>query len=322
MAAPTNTARTTTQVGNREDLSNIISRVAPEETPFTSNIGSAGKAKAIRHEWQTEDLATPVTTGVLEGDDTTSFEENVTARVSNICQIRKRAFVVSGTQEKVDKAGRASEIARHSIVKGKEIKRDIESAMLSANASVLESGATPRQMGGIQSWLETNVDLGAGGAAGGFNTGTSIVDAPTTGTNRAFAESQVKTVMQAIFTNSGQMKRRTLYVSPANKEDFSAFTGISEIRTAANSNSQAKVVGAADFYIGDFGELAVVPLAYGLTEAALIIDHEYVGKATLRPYKREMLSKTGDNTKYHMLCEETLVCRNEKAHGYIGDLTQ
>ena len=92
MAAPTNTARTTTQVGNREDLSNIISRVAPEETPFTSNIGSAGKAKAIRHEWQTEDLATPVTTGVLEGDDTTSFEENVTARVSNICQIRKRAM--------------------------------------------------------------------------------------------------------------------------------------------------------------------------------------------------------------------------------------
>lgn len=322
MAAPTNTARTTTQVGNREDLSNIISRVAPEQTPFTSNIGSAGKAKAIRHEWQTEDLAAVATAGVLEGDDTTAFEENVTTRVSNICQIRKRAFVVSGTQEKVDKAGRASEIARHSIIKGIEIKRDIEGAMLSANASVMESGSTPRSMGGIQSWIETNVDLGSGGSAGGFNTSTSIVDAPTTGTNRAFAESQLKTVMQSIFTESGNMKRRTLYVTPANKQTFSGFTGISEIRTAAPGSGQAKIVGAADVYMSDFGELAVVPLAYGLTEAALIIDHEYVGKATLRPYKREQLSKTGDNTKYHMLCEETLVVRNEKAHGYIGDLSQ
>jgi hypothetical protein len=322
MAAPTNTATTLSQVGNREDLSDVISRIAPEQTPFTSNIGSAGKAKATRHEWQLEDLATPsADNAVLEGDDTTSFDENVTTRVSNICQIAKKAFVVSGTQEVVDKAGRKSEIARQSAIKGIEIKRDIEAAMLSKNASRLESGSNARKMGGIQSWIETNVSLGSGGAAGGFNTSTSIVDAPTTGTNRAFTEAQVKAVMQSIFTNSGSSKRRTLYLSPAHKQVFSGFEGISEIRTQAPGGSQAKIVGAADVYVSDFGQLATVPVAYGLSEAALIIDHEYAGKATLRGYRREKLANTGDNEKYHMLCEETLVCRNEKAHGMIGDLS-
>ena len=39
MSAPTNTI-VSTQVGVREDLENIIYRVAPEETPFVSNIGN------------------------------------------------------------------------------------------------------------------------------------------------------------------------------------------------------------------------------------------------------------------------------------------
>ena len=127
--------------------------------------------------------------------------------------------------------------------------------------------------------------------------------------------------MQSIFTESGESKRRTLYLSPAHKEDFSAFTGISEIRTQTNGRSQATVTGAADVYVSDFGELVTVPLAYGLSEAALIIDHEYLGIATLRGYRREKLAVTGDNEKYHMIAEKTLVCRNEKAHGMIGDLS-
>lgn len=69
MAAPTNTETTLTSKGLREDLSNIIYRVAAEDTPFVSNIGRA-KAKAIRHEWQTEALRSPSgTNAALEGDD-------------------------------------------------------------------------------------------------------------------------------------------------------------------------------------------------------------------------------------------------------------
>ncbi len=41
MAAPTNAILTTTLVGQREDLEDVIYRVAPEDTPFTSNIGKS-----------------------------------------------------------------------------------------------------------------------------------------------------------------------------------------------------------------------------------------------------------------------------------------
>jgi len=321
MAAPTNTATTLSQKGNREDLSNVISRVAPELTPLSSNIGTAN-AKAVRHEWQLETLDTPTAdNNALEGDDVSAYSENVTTRVSNICQILTEAFVVSGTQEKVDKAGRKSEIARQTTIHGIQLKRDSEASMLSANSSRLESGATQRRMGGLQSWIETNVDLGAGGSAGGFNTSTAVVDAPTTGTNRAFTEAQVTGVMESIFTNSGTSKDRHIYMKAAHKGVFNGFSGISGIRNEVRGNNQATIVGAADVYVSSFGNLICVPVAYGLSEAALIVDHEFLAKGVLRPYERNELSKTGDNTKYQMICEETLVCRNEKAHGYIGDLS-
>jgi len=320
MAAPTNTATTVTQKGNREDLTEILERVAPEETPFMSNIGAGQKASAVYHEWQTEDLATPASTNqVLEGDDTTSYEENVTVRVGNHTEISKKAFVISGTQEAVKTAGRKSEIARHRTIKGLEVKRDLEAAALSDNASRAQSGATPRRMGGILSWIETNESRGTGGSAGGFS-GTTT-SAPTTGTNRAFTEALLKTVMQSLFSNSGNSKRRQLYMSAAHKQDFSAFTGISEIRTQVNGQKQAIIHGAADIYMSDFGALVAIPVAYGLTEDVLVIDPEYLGVSTLRAMKEEKLAKTGDNEKRHILCEKTIEVRNEKALGVIADLS-
>ena len=109
MAAPTNTETTLTSKGLREDLSNIIYRVAAEDTPFVSNIGRA-KAKAIRHEWQTESLRSPSgTNAALEGDDVgTLVAPNRTTRVSNLCQILTESGGVSGTMEAVDKAGRVN----------------------------------------------------------------------------------------------------------------------------------------------------------------------------------------------------------------------
>ena len=40
MTAPTNTVTTLVTIGQAEDVESKIYRVAPEETPFTSNIGT------------------------------------------------------------------------------------------------------------------------------------------------------------------------------------------------------------------------------------------------------------------------------------------
>lgn len=320
MAAPTNTATTLTQKGNREDLTDILESVQPEKTPFTSNIGAGLKSTGVYHEWQTEDLATPAADNqVLEGDDTSAYEENVTARVGNHTEIVKKAFVVSGTQEAVKTAGRKGEIARHRRIKGLEVKRDFEMACLSGNASRAQSGSNARRSGGILSWIETNESRGSGGSSGGFS-GTTT-SAPTNGTQRAFTETLLKSVMQSLFDASGESTSRQLYMSSTHKQTFSGFAGISEHRTAVSGKSQAIIHGAADMYMSDFGLLVAIPVAYGLTRDVLVIDPEYLGVSTLRAMKEEKLAKTGDNEKRHILCEKTLEVRNERALGVIADLS-
>ena len=146
MTAPTNTVTSATpNVGVREDLENVIYRVAPEETPFMSNIGTS-KATNIYHEWQTETLATAVATNAqLEGDDYTLGAPNLTSRIGNYMQIVAKAGGVSRTQEVVDKAGRSSELARQKTLKTIEMKRDLEMRVIGNYASVAESGATTRK---------------------------------------------------------------------------------------------------------------------------------------------------------------------------------
>lgn len=320
MAAPTNTETTLTSKGLREDLSNIIYRVAAEDTPFVSNIGRA-KAKAIRHEWQTEALRSPSgTNAALEGDDVgTLVAPNRTARVSNLCQILTESGGVSGTMEAVDKAGRASELARQKVLKGKEVMRDLEMRAMGNYASVAESGSTTRKMGGMLAWLATNVDRGAGGSDGGFNSGTSIVDAATNGTQRTFTEAQLKTVMALAFAEGA--KPSQAYLSATHKQQASAFTGIADIRVDASGRKPATIMGAADFYVSDFGTIAMIPHPYALSRDVLIIDPDKVALATLRPWFTQKLAVSGDNEKFQMIGEYTLECRNEKAHAAIADLT-
>lgn len=318
MTAPTNTITgATPNVGVREDLEDSIYRVAPEETPFVSNIGTS-KAKATYHEWQTETLATAVATNAqLEGDDYTLSAGNLTTRVGNILQILAKTGGVSETQEVVDKAGRDSELARQKVLKTIELKRDLETRAIGNYASVAESGATTRKLGGILAWITSNDNRGSGGSDGGFSAG--IVAAATNGTQRTFTEALVKTTWATIFGNGG--KPTQAYMSGTHKQQFSAFTGIADIRADVSGKGQATIYGAADVYVGDFGALTLIPHPYGLTRDCVLVDPKMAGISTLRGVSSKPLASSGDNEKFLITMEKTLVVKNEKAHGVIADLT-
>lgn len=317
MAAPTNTVTTLTSKGNREDLEDVIYRVAPEATPFMSNIGSS-KATAVLHEWQTETLAAAnPDNAVLEGGDVgTADAGNYTTRVGNYNQIFSKTAVVSGTQQAVKSAGRSNDMNRQIILKGKELKTDLEAALIRNGASNAESGGTARKTGGALAWLTSNTSVGAGGSNGGFSAG--VVGAATNGTQRAFTEAQLKTVLASAFNNGGRPSQ--MYAGATQKQEFSAFTGIAQIRNDAPGKKQAIIIGAADVYVSDFGDLAVIPHPYGLTRDVLVIDPEMWAVGTLRPIYTQDLSTTGDSIKKQILTEKCLVCRNEKANGAIRDL--
>lgn len=319
MAAPTNTIISTTNVGVRESLEDVIYRVAAEETPFVSNIGDAGKPKQRYHEWQTETLAAPdATNAALEGDDVgTHGAANTPTRLGNRTQIFTKSGLVSGTAEAVDTAGRASELARQKLLKGKEIVRDIEARFIGNYASVAESGGTSGKSAGALAFITSNDSRGSGGADGGFSAG--VVAAATNGTQRTFTEALVKGVLATAFSNGARFSQA--YMSGTHKQQFSAFTGIADIRADASGKKMATIIGAADVYVSDFGNITLIPHAYGLTRDCLFIDPEMWAVATLRPIKSKALAVTGDNERFQIVGEKTLVCRNQLGGGVVADLT-
>lgn len=318
MAAPTNTVVSATNVGVREDLEDIIYRVAAEETPFVSNIGKV-KVKNRYHEWQTETLAAPdATNSALEGDDVgTHGAANSPSRVGNRTQIFTKSGIVSGTAEAVDTAGRASELARQKLLKGKEIVRDMEARFIGNYASVTESGATTGKSAGVLAWIITADSRGSGGSQGGFSGGT--VAAATNGTQRAFTEALVKNVLATAFAAGSKFSQA--YMGATHKQQFSGFSGIADIRADAPGKKMATIIGGADVYVSDFGNITLIPHAYGLDRDCLFADPEMAAVGTLRPLFTQALAKTGDNERFQMIAEKTLVVKNEKGFGVAADLT-
>jgi hypothetical protein len=318
MAAPTNTSTTLNVIGIREDLEDVIYRVAPEDVPFTANIGTA-KATNTKHDWQTEALAAANANNAnYEGDDVGTLDaQNLTTRLENICQIFRKTGGVSETQDAVITAGRDDEMDRQKVLKGVELKRDIEARMIGNFASIGETpGSQARTTGGALAWGVTNTSSGVGGSNGGYATG--IVAAATNGTLRTFTETLVKAGMALAFSSGG--KPSQAYMGGTQKQEWSAFTGIAEIRKDVGGNKMATIIGAADVYVSDFGTLTLIPHPYGLTRDVLIVDPDMWAVATLRGMSARPLAKTGDSDRFMITKEASLVARNEKSSVFIRDV--
>lgn len=312
----TGTYTTATAIGIREDLEDVIYRIDPTETPFLSAIGKA-KADNKYHEWQTQHLASANgANAALEGADAATASVTPTARVGNRTQIMTKTAVVSGSLNSVDKAGRANEMEYQVLLKGLEMKRDMEANITGNGASQIDNGTVPGLSAGLESWLVTNVSRGTGGASSGFSGG--LVAAPTDGTQRAFTETILKGVMASTYQNGG--KPSILMLGVSQKQVFSGFSGIALNRRDAKGNKQATVIGAADVYVSDFGELSVVPNIFSRNRSALFVSPKYAKIGYLRSMRNWPLAKTGDADKRQLLVEFTLIVGNEAAHGIAADL--
>jgi hypothetical protein len=317
MSQPTNTFSTYDAAGIREDLSAIIDRTEREEVPFYSTIGRSKATQRI-HEWQTQALASAADdNAVIEGDDATMDAATATVRVNNRTQISDKTATVSGSVEAFDKAGRASEMDYQVILKGLELKRDMEKQMLSNKASVAGNDTAASQSGGFAAWLTSNVSKATDGSNGGFQSSTGLVAARTDGTARQFQESHINDVMELAFDAGARPS--VMMLPAALKTRFSAFTGIADLRTDVGGK-EATIVGGADAYISNFGKLTVVPQTFMRSTDAIIYDPKKVKLGIARPMKSWELAKSGDTEKRQILTEYTLEVSNEKAHAIVTDV--
>ena len=320
MAAITNTYTRFDAKGVREDLSNVIYQISPEETPFMSNIGREN-VKNTFYEWQTDDLAAASTTNAqIEGDDITTFTAATpTVRLGNYTQISRKDVIISGTLESVDKAGRRSELSYQMAKRSAELKRDMETTMLANQGAAAGDTSNARKTGALLAFLKTNTSKGTGGGDPSYSTIPTAARTDATTTElRSFSEVLLKDVIQKVWTQGG--KPSVVMAGPVNKQNLSRMAGIAAQRFNAQGAKPSTIIGAADVYVSDFGNVTIVPNRFQRERDVFVLDTEYASVAYLRPFQTVELAKTGDAEKRMLLVEWGLKVHNEKAHGVIADL--
>ena len=317
MTIVTNTFTTFDAKGIREDLSNIITNIAPEETPYMSNIGRESISNSL-FEWQTDTLAAAAANKQLEGDDVSSFDAvTATVRLQNYAQISRKTIVLSATEEVVNKAGRRSELAYQIAKRGSELKRDQEFTMLNGAVAAAGNTTTARGTASLGAFVKTNVDMQTNGTNPSYTTLPN--SARTDGNVRTFTETILKNVIQQVWAAGGTPK--ILMTGPVNKQRVSGFAGIASSRFNIDGGVKpATIIGAADVYVSDFGNVQVVPNRFQRERDAWVIDPEYAKMTTLRPYQQVELAKTGDAEKRMLIVEFGHKVLAENAHGLAADL--
>ena len=325
MAQVSGTTDTYDLIGIAEDVEDVIFNITPTDTPLLTMAGRK-KAENTLHQWQTDALAAAAANRQVEGDEASFATAAPTTMLSNYTQISRKTLIVSRTADRVRKYGRDSEVARLTVKYGKELKRDIENALVTNQASSAGGNTTARSSAGIESMVAGNRILPTTsntGSTPGYAAGVwaAPTDGTATGAGSTLTEDYLKSALEAAWQDGGDPT--IILTNTYQKKTIATFAGASKFAgnyVEGNRTSQGIVVGGVDLYISDFGEHRVKLNRYMRQRTLLCLDPEYVDVAWLDGIKNVPLAKTGDAEKLMMICEFTLVVGNPDAHAKVQDL--
>lgn len=326
MAQVTGTTDSYQQSGLREDLWDVISNISPMERPFSSNIDRI-TAKARTHDWLTDSLATASSNKQIEGDNTTYTTAVTVTKLSNTCQILKKSFIVSGTLEAVDKAGRKSEIKYQLMKAGNELLRDLEFTLVGNQVATAGGSGTARQMAGVEAWIPSSENSGNGVRGGNADSSgsTAVYASPgggvvTDGTNTTLSSTGLLTALGLAWDDGGDVD--TIMTGRFQRSRIRTFGNLATNQIQLNKSGEAaKLIDSVEVYVTDYGKHKLVLNRFMRNEVVLCLQMDKWALATLRPMATEKLAKTGDAEKHHVLMEATLVCRNPNASAKVSDCT-
>jgi hypothetical protein len=320
MATPGRIFQTYNQVGIREDLQDIIYDISPMDTIAFTRFARM-KANNTLHDWQTDALAAPnADNAYIEGDDFSAQAITGTTKLRNYTQISRKDVVVSRTANKVNTAGRKEELAYQMVKRGKEMKRDIESAILQNKAATSGGSASARVSASVETWIHTNNHVHATGQGTGVTTPAPVngiaADAPTDGSATALISSDFNAMLQQAWSCGGEVD--TVLVGAILKAKIDNFTSIATRFRNVGANSEADIVAAADVYVSDFGNHKVVLSRFMRTTVVLALDMSTWGIAWLDPIHTVDIAKAGDSEKKMIVGEWTLVAKSPTANAKLG----
>jgi len=332
MAVLTGTSSTIgvgTAGGIREDLSDVIFDLFPEDT-WALTTFDREDASSTYTEWLAQELAAPAANIQIEGDDASFASLTPPSRYANQTQISSKTFLVSDTLEAVNKAGRKSELARGAIVKMRELKRDIETRITQNGIATAGGAGTGRSAAGIESWIggatadpDGTTTANAVRATTTANTtttppttsgapGTAPTDGTTTG---ALVVTALNQALMGAWAQGGDPS--VILAGVKQKGVIDTFTGIATRFVDTAAKAQASIINAANAYVSDFGNHTVMLHRYMRASVVLCLDPNYWATRWLRKIQKRKLAKTGDGEKYQIIGEWTLVARNWKANSKV-----
>lgn len=318
MSVTADTAQTYGFTTIREDLSDIIYKISPTQTPVMQAIGRED-AENTYFEWSTVELAAASGANkVVEGDNPANDAVTAAVRFSNYTQIMDKIAQVSSTANAVSSAGDVTKMAKQIMYKAQEIKRDMETRICSDSPAVAGNASTARETAGIGCFMRTNADRGATATAptlSGTTTGYPNA-APGAGTPRAFTEVLMKNVIQLAWNEGGEPD--LIVTGGFNRRVFSGFTGNAVKNVEVGTK---KLIATVDVYVSDFGDLRIVADRFAVATNALILDTEQVKLRYLQTLKNEELAKTGHSTRRMLSVEFGVMVGNQKALAVVADLT-
>jgi hypothetical protein len=312
MAQTANTYATFNSTINREQLMNKIWNVSVSETPFVKLIGK-GRADGVFDEWSTDAYRAAKANKVEQGNQSARAARTPPVRYGNRTQIVEDVFGVTGTQERVEKAGGKSEYNRQLAKTMVELKKDIEYACLQNTTSITAAAGVAPQTRGIFGFMSANVSLGTGGVAASPLTNTAAVD----GTQRAFTETLMKGVLQQMFDNGADLSNLYGLFPSSQRTVFDTFLAGT---TRFDKAEDKTLVATLEVYIGPFGRVKTVNARHMRQREVAFINPQYLELAVLREMKDTPLGVTGDTKDVLVNCEFSLRDYNPNAHGAVLDL--
>ncbi len=327
------TTNTGSGVSNREDLTDVLTILAPEETPILSSANKE-RATATNVEWTVDSLAAPQTAGISEGADVTAFTDKFAgrARLGNRVQKFRRDFMVSDMQEAVDSVGPAK-IAQAEAKAIRELKRDIEATIAGTQDSATENGAgVANQLRGLGDWLDS---AGPADVPASFRTPADSIYTTTEANASPFSESDLNSIISSIFRVTGSASNLMLVADTGLRQVIADFARVSagateNIRSVNYNGESGTIKLSVDLYESDHGVVSIVnqnpdcaPSFGGntTTGSGYIVNPEYYGIHELIPMGSTRLPNLGGGERGFVDCALTLGVYHPGAHGVIQDVT-
>lgn len=292
--------------GAREDLSDQLKRVSPEQTPVFSTLKQTKSPRALLTEWMVDSLGEPVfATPPVDGADlsfNSGFADEISTRVrmGNRIQQVQRPFAVSRLAEKIDVAGPQSNLYGASAAKALILlKTDIESAICSSQLPQTGTSSVGDMLGGLKHWTDPTATTGV------FDTSAKQDFRSVTGSRfnlsggGSMAESDLRALVQAVYEAGGKSVGYTLISGPAVVNEITDYSRASGAVTATGAafnvdSDDAALRLSVTSWLSDYGRIDIVPSLFAGRSSGVAINADVRNTGILMPKDDTVSLKTLD----------------------------